>query len=253
MNDELYNFISFLSDMTDSYTNLYKLSSKSKYTIEEQQTFFKKLLDSIKYIFNIHLTTKYFENINGINLYEFYKEKKINEYQKFFNIRPGKKLENLSYKTSISKVDIPSKVDTPVKSSIFSRFKIPKFIKGGDSNIKRSNFSKVLIPHITKNLSKKYPRIPSNTDRILFVLPDKSNIKISPANYDIFILDKNKSDHLGLSLSFELLGQEINQNYLNKYNKNKKTMREYGNDGYINDYRSGAIYNRSYDTHFTVQ
>jgi hypothetical protein len=54
-----------------------------------------------------------------------------------------------------------------------------------------------------KKDEKKYPRVPSATDRIIFALSGKNNIKISPYNFDVYLFP-DKSDHKMISLSFEL-------------------------------------------------
>ena len=74
----------------------------------------------------------------------------------------------------------------------------------------------------TKN---QYPRIPSQTDRILYALAEKSNILISPANFDVYLIP-DKSDHKMVSLSFELDKDKINGS-----NGENKVARKVGING----------------------
>ena len=71
-----------------------------------------------------------------------------------------------------------------------------------------------------KNGKNPSPRVPSQTDRIIYALPEKdNNIKISPYNFNVYLFP-DKSDHKMISLSFELCDDDCINNNVN-INSNK--------------------------------
>ena len=128
---------------------------------EQKQAFFKKFLESYDTL-KINLTSKYFENQGNKN---------SNFYKKFYNSS-----------------------GIPTNNEIKGIFEIrpQKNLKGGGLTLSKPKQQKEI---------KIYPRIPSNTDRILYALSD--NLNINADYYDINIFP-NKSDHKMLILSFDL-------------------------------------------------
>lgn len=84
-------------------------------------------------------------------------------------------------------------------------------------------------------VKNQYPRIPSQTDRILYTLNDEtSNILISPANFDVYLIP-DKSDHKMVSLSFELVKNKVNNLEENNNKSKNEVARKVGINGENNN------------------
>jgi hypothetical protein len=96
-----------------------------------------------------------------------------------------------------------------------------KFYK--DKNIDK--YSEIFDIYPKKNGKNSYPRVPSQTDRIIFALSKKdNNIKISPYNFNVHLFP-DKSDHKMISLSFELCDNDCDIN--NNVNSNASTVKRF--------------------------
>ena len=158
---------------TTIYTTINTNNNLKEIIANQKQAFFKKFLESYEEL-KINLTSKYFENQGNKN---------NSFYKKFYNSS-----------------------EIPTNNEIKEIFEIrpQKNLKGGGLTFSKSQQPKVV---------KIYPRIPSNTDRILYALSD--NLNISADYYDINIFP-DKSDHKMLILSFDLENDIPNQNLKDK-------------------------------------
>ena len=196
-----------------------------------------------KFIINDPKYSKYindnslFENISNINSNELKDLKKQlqNDYNKYILNHNLKNHRNTLVSSNTKEyLDAPfynslmysiDKLGVHLSSKYYEGKSLEniKFYK--DKNI--NNSEEIFDIYPKKNGKSLYPRVPSQTDRIIFALSEKNNnIKISPYNFNVHLFP-DKSDHKMISLSFELCDDDCNNNINNNINSSSNTVKPY--------------------------
>ena len=84
------------------------------------------------------------------------------------------------------------------------------------NEVNQKNINRKIKEVFDININKNF-RLPSQTDIILFAIPEKNNIKILKKNFKMHLLP-DKSDHKMISLLIEFNKKSINNIILNKQN-----------------------------------
>jgi hypothetical protein len=223
LKNELYNYIFKHSSYENDLNN--SLISNFEKTLKNNPNYSKYIIKNLL-----------FENISNNNSDELKKLKTQlkNDYDNYILNYNLKRNRN----GSVSSNNLEEYLDAPFYNSLkYSIDKLgvhlsSKYYEGQSlKNIKfykdkSINSEEIFDIYPKKDGKNLYARVPSATDRIIFALSEKDNIKISPYNFNVHLFP-DKSDHKMISLSFELCdNSDNNSDIINNvniiFNKNKR-------------------------------